>query len=120
MPRCTTGACGMSISTPDGVSTDEDANTRIELECREPAGIGWLPDGRLLVVARKPRTVLRLEPDGQLVEHGTSSPWRVLRQRHGGGLGGPGLRGQLRFDLDGFIEERGPVALVEPRPSTTP
>jgi sugar lactone lactonase YvrE len=33
-----------------------------------PAGLGWLPDGRLLVVSMHDRTVLRLDPDG-LTEH---------------------------------------------------
>jgi sugar lactone lactonase YvrE len=33
-----------------------------------PAGLGWLPDGRLLVVSMHDRRVLRLDPDG-LVEH---------------------------------------------------
>ncbi len=105
------------------VSTDEDANTRIELEVPgEPAGIGWLPDGRLLVVARKPRTVLRLEPDGQLVEHGDLKPMAGF---YGNDMvvdpAGRAYVGNFGFDLDGFIEERGPVALVEPPgPPTTP
>lgn len=34
-----------------------------------PAGLGFLPDGRLLVAAGVPRTLLRLEADGSLVEH---------------------------------------------------
>ena len=35
----------------------------------QPSGLGWLPDGRLLVVAMKDRQVLRQEPDGSLVVH---------------------------------------------------
>jgi sugar lactone lactonase YvrE len=35
---------------------------------RQPSGLGWLPDGRLLVVSMEDRKVLRLDPDG-LVEH---------------------------------------------------
>jgi sugar lactone lactonase YvrE len=34
----------------------------------EPGGIGWLPDGRLLIVAQIGRRVLRLDPEG-LHEH---------------------------------------------------
>jgi sugar lactone lactonase YvrE len=34
-----------------------------------PSGIGWLPDGRMLVVSVNDRRVLRREPDGTLVEH---------------------------------------------------
>lgn len=35
----------------------------------QPSGLGWLPDGRLLVVSMRDRLVLRLEPDGTLAEH---------------------------------------------------
>ncbi|WP_045877720.1 SMP-30/gluconolactonase/LRE family protein [Pseudofrankia sp. DC12] len=34
-----------------------------------PAGLGWLPDGRLLVVSMIDRRLLRQEPDGGLVLH---------------------------------------------------
>lgn len=35
----------------------------------QPSGLGWLPDGRLLVVSMTDRKVLRREPDGALVTH---------------------------------------------------
>ena len=35
----------------------------------QPSGLGWLPDGRLLVVSMTDRTVLRLEADGALAVH---------------------------------------------------
>lgn len=35
----------------------------------QPSGLGWLPDGRLLVVSMRDRKLLRREPDGRLVEH---------------------------------------------------
>jgi sugar lactone lactonase YvrE len=35
----------------------------------QPSGLGWLPDGRLLVVSMLDRRVLRLEPDGSLATH---------------------------------------------------
>ncbi|QZS59128.1 SMP-30/gluconolactonase/LRE family protein [Rhodococcus opacus] len=35
----------------------------------QPSGLGWLPDGRLLIVSMKDRKVLRQESDGTLVEH---------------------------------------------------
>jgi sugar lactone lactonase YvrE len=34
-----------------------------------PSGLGWLPDGRLLVVSMMDKQVLRQEPGGQLVKH---------------------------------------------------
>lgn len=35
---------------------------------QRPSGLGWLPDGRLLVVSMQDRRLMRLDPDG-LVEH---------------------------------------------------
>ncbi|MDG4830714.1 SMP-30/gluconolactonase/LRE family protein [Solwaraspora sp. WMMD1047] len=35
----------------------------------QPSGLGWLPDGRLLIVSMRDRRVLRREPDGSLVVH---------------------------------------------------
>lgn len=36
---------------------------------QQPSGLGWLPDGRMLVVSMKDRKILRLENDGNLVVH---------------------------------------------------
>jgi sugar lactone lactonase YvrE len=35
----------------------------------KPSGLGWLPDGRLLIVSMIDRRILRREPDGSLVVH---------------------------------------------------
>jgi sugar lactone lactonase YvrE len=43
------------------------AETVVEVE-QQPSGLGWLPDGRLLVVAMRDRRLLRLDADG-LHEH---------------------------------------------------
>jgi sugar lactone lactonase YvrE len=104
-------------------SVGESGDVRVEVEVPgEPAGLGWLPDGRLLVVARKPRTVLRLEPDGRLVEHGDLKPTATF---HANDMVvdtvGRAYVGNFGFDLDRFVEEKGQVALVEPPgPPTTP
>ena len=34
-----------------------------------PSGLGWLPDGRMLIVSMDDRRLLRREADGSLVEH---------------------------------------------------
>ena len=39
-----------------------------------PSGLGWLPDGRLLVVSMRDRRILRLEPDGSLALHADLAP----------------------------------------------
>jgi len=35
----------------------------------QPSGLGWLPDGRLLIVSMRDRKILRREPDGTLSVH---------------------------------------------------
>jgi sugar lactone lactonase YvrE len=46
--------------------TDE---TAAEITHDEPSGLGWLPDGRLLVVAMETQKLLRVEADGTVNEH---------------------------------------------------
>lgn len=50
-------------------------STVVEVAEDEPSGLGWLPDGRLLVVAMETQRLLRVEADGSLVEHADLSPW---------------------------------------------
>lgn len=45
------------------VNLDGKAETVVEVPGR-PSGLGWLPDGRLLVVSMTDRRLLRLDPDG--------------------------------------------------------
>jgi sugar lactone lactonase YvrE len=40
----------------------------------QPSGLGWLPNGRLLVVSMTDRRLLRLDEDGTLREHADLSP----------------------------------------------
>jgi len=58
------------------VSTDLDGEVRTEVEMNddEPSGLGWLPDGRLLVVAMESQQLRRREPDGSLAVHADLSP----------------------------------------------
>lgn len=41
----------------------------------QPSGLGWLPDGRLLIVSMKDRKLLRQEEDGSLVVHADLAPF---------------------------------------------
>lgn len=48
----------------------DGADLRTEAEVpQQPSGLGWLPDGRLLVVSMRDRRVLRREADGSLATH---------------------------------------------------
>jgi sugar lactone lactonase YvrE len=48
---------------------DGAADTVVRVDDDEPSGLGWLPDGRLLVVAMETQRLLRLEADGSLAIH---------------------------------------------------
>ncbi len=87
-------------------SADVDGSWRVEVEVPgEPAGLGWLPDGRLLIVNRVERSLWRLEPDGALVTHGTLAPWATF---HGNDMvvsaDGRAYVGIFGFDLDALFD----------------
>jgi len=49
---------------------EDGGDLRVEAEVPgQPSGLGWLPDGRLLIVSMRDARVLRREPDGTLVTH---------------------------------------------------
>ncbi|GAA4006693.1 SMP-30/gluconolactonase/LRE family protein [Comamonas faecalis] len=50
------------------VGSDGEPRKMVHVE-NQPSGLGWLPDGRMLVVSMKDRKVLRQEEDGSLVVH---------------------------------------------------
>jgi sugar lactone lactonase YvrE len=86
------------------VSPDGERRTEVEFE-GEPAGLGWLPDGRLLVNSRLDRVILRREADGTLVHHGDLTPWATW---HANDLvvadNGQAYAGNFGFDLDGLYD----------------
>ena len=53
------------------ISTDlvGDVRTEAELLDDEPSGLGWLADGRLIVVAMETQQLRRVEPDGTISLH---------------------------------------------------
>ena len=62
-------------------SVGEAGELRTELTLDDqPSGLGWLPDGRLLVVAMKARAVMRLDPSGLAlhadISHLTAHLWQ--------------------------------------------
>ncbi|MBT6272569.1 MAG: gluconolactonase, partial [Chromatiales bacterium] len=51
------------------MTVDMDGNSAVVASVpNQPSGLGWLPDGRLLVVSMLDRCLLRMEGDG-LVQH---------------------------------------------------
>ncbi|MGZ3147517.1 SMP-30/gluconolactonase/LRE family protein [Lentzea chajnantorensis] len=80
----------------------------------QPSGLGWLPDGRLLVVSMLDRTVRRLEGD-DLVLHADISD---IAGYHANDMlvddEGRAYVGNFGFDLHGLIDEVGLPRLLEP------
>ena len=55
---------------------EDGSDLRVEARVEhKPSGIGWLPDGRLLVVSMRDRKLLRREADGTLVTHADLSDY---------------------------------------------
>lgn len=51
------------------VTTDGEVEVIATLDGSSPSGLGWLPDGTLLLVSMDDRRLLRVEADGSLTEH---------------------------------------------------
>ena len=87
-------------------SVSPDGGRRVEVSFDgEPAGLGWLPDGRLLINSRLDRAILRREEDGTLVRHGDLTPWATW---HANDMvvaaDGQAYAGNFGFDLDGLYD----------------
>jgi len=96
----------------DNVQTFDPASgeRRVVGEVFHPGGIGWLPDGQLLVVASEDKRVLAVGPDGNApyVDLSESAPgWTndMLVDR-----GGRAYVGNFGYDL--FSEEARPTRLI--------
>lgn len=89
-------------------SVNESGALRTELELDDqPSGLGWLPDGRLLVVAMRERAVKRLDA-GALVLHGDISPLSAhLCNDMVVDAQGSAWVGNFGFDLDAELRARG-------------
>lgn len=71
------------------VTTDGSVEPVMEVE-GQPSGMGWLPDGSLLVVSMNDQKILRRTPDGTVSEHADVSEFcagaanDMVVDRHGG------------------------------------
>jgi sugar lactone lactonase YvrE len=94
-----------------------DRRLEVELD-DQPSGLGWLPDGRLLVVAMQAMKILRLEGSG-LREHADLSAYsrHLCNDMVVDGRGRAWV-GNFGFDLDGTIRRVGVEAMIENHPTT--
>ena len=103
-------------------AAEDGSDLRVEAEVpQQPSGLGWLPDGRLLIVSMRDARVLRREPDGTLVCHADVS-------EHVNGLlndmvvdsRGRAYVGEFGFDLMGGADLKPGVLLrVDPDGTVT-
>jgi hypothetical protein len=47
---------------------EDGSDLRVEAEVLQPSGLGWLSDGRLLIVSMRDARVLRVDPDGTVTK----------------------------------------------------
>jgi sugar lactone lactonase YvrE len=78
----------------------------------QPSGLGFLPDGRLLIVSMRDRKVLRRETDGSLIQHADLSrlaPWHCndMLVDHDGRA----WVGNFGFDVEGSEPARNTVLI---------
>ncbi|MDG1946079.1 MAG: SMP-30/gluconolactonase/LRE family protein [Halioglobus sp.] len=89
-------------------SVDESGDVRIELELDDqPSGLGWLPDGRLLVVAMKERAVKRLDSSGLVLHADISELTAHLCNDMVVDADGSAWVGNFGFNLDADLKSRG-------------
>jgi len=100
------------------VGLDGDLRTELELEGR-PSGLGWMPDGSLLVVRMELRQVWRRWPDGRfelhadLADHSAFLCNDMVVDGHG-----RAWVGNFGFDLDAQLHARGPESVIADHPQT--
>ena len=100
------------------VSLDGDLRTELELEGR-PSGLGWMPDGSLLVVRMELRQVWRRWPDWRFELHAdlTNHSAHLCNDMVVDGVGRAYV-GNFGFDLDAEIHARGPESVIADHPRT--
>ncbi len=99
-------------------SMDTAGAMRTELEIDDqPSGLGWLPDGRMLVVAMRRRQVLRVDPDGVKVH----ADLAALATFHANDMvvdqQGRAYVGNFGFDLDQALHTRGVEGVLADHPT---
>ena len=98
-----------------------DSSGKVTIEHRlddQPSGLGWLPDGRLLVVSMREMKVLRLEAGVLVVHADLGGLARHLCNDMVVDRVGRAWVGNFGFDLDTEMERRGPESLIADHPVT--
>lgn len=101
-------------------SVDPAGVVRTELTIDDhPSGLGWLPDGRLLVVSMNRRQLLRVDADGVRV-HADLAPVAAHRANDMVvDAAGRAYVGNFGFALDAALEARGVEGVLADHPTAT-
>ena len=100
------------------VSLTGDMRTELEFD-GQSSGLGWMPDGSLLVVRMELRQVWRRWPDGRFALHADLANYSahlcndMVVDHHG-----RAYIGNFGFDLDAAMQERGPAGVIADHPTT--
>lgn len=94
------------------VSPAGDVRTELEID-DQPSGLGWMPDGSLLIVSMTKRQVLRRRPDRAIAVH---ADLNAIAAFHCNDMvvdaAGNAFVGNFGFDLDTEIAARGAAAVM--------
>lgn len=95
-----------------------DLRTELQLDDR-PSGLGWMPDGSLLVVRMEPRQVWRRWSDGRFALHADLADHSAFlcNDMVVDGAGRAWV-GNFGFDLDAELRARGPESVIADHPQT--
>lgn len=99
------------------VSLAGDLRTEFEID-DQPSGLGWMPDGSMLVVSMTKRQVLRRAPDGGITIHADLGHIATF---HCNDMvvdaAGGAYVGNFGFDLDAEIAKRGAPDVIATHPT---
>ena len=100
-------------------SASPKGDVRVEVEIDDlPSGIGWTPDGSLLIVSMVRRQVLRRTPDGKISVHADLSK---IASFHCNDMivdsTGGAYVGNFGFDLHADLIKRGDAAVIADHPT---
>lgn len=86
------------------VSEDGERRQEITIPDDQPSGLGWMPDGTMLVVLMHQLALARVESPGSLARYATLGPWATsLANDMVVSADGRAYVGNFGFDLDGWI-----------------
>ncbi len=94
----------------------DGSDERVEVEVpTQPSGLGWLPDGSLLIVSMTDQRVLRQDAGGTLATHADISEYcGFWANDMVVAADGTAYVGNFGFDLDAFLEEQGVDGVLTP------